>query len=425
MADQYTTTSKQGYGSRLGGAFKGILGGLAIFALSFVLLWWNEGRTVRQTRALEEGAGVVVEADAATVDPALEGQLVHVTGVLTNLETLADGEFGVEADALALRRRVQMYQWVEHTKTSKKVNLGGSETTETTYTYVKEWVDGYEDSSRFAHPEGHGNLAPRYEAAEWFATARLGARDFPAERLAAVGDAEPVTWEAEWQPVDEAAIAAQNAAIDAENEALLAAATDGAVPELKAHVDLEAAKAAAAAKSPKKLAGSFYIGKDPAAPEVGDMRVSYEAVKAHEVSVVAAQKGSTFGAWTAKNGNAIFLQSDGIRTAEEQFAGAKSANKVMAWLLRLVGFVMMMAGLKAVLAPLKVLADVLPFLGSIVGWANGVVAFLVALPLTLVTIGLAWLAYRPMVGIPLLVVAGVLLVMGIVKAAKKKPAAAS
>ena len=423
MADQFTKTTTQGYGSRQGASFKGILGGLAIFVLSFVVLWWNEGRTVRQTRALEEGAGAVVDADASAVDSTLEGKLVHVTGVLTNLETLVDGEFGVEADALALRRQVQMYQWVEHTKTSKKVNLGGSETTETTYTYVKEWVDGYEDSSRFEHPEDHQNPEPRYEAAEWFAQAQLGTYDFPADRLAAVGGAEKIRWEAEWQPVDEAAIAAQNAAIDAENEKLLAAATDDEIPTLKEHVNLELAKAEAAAKSPKKMAGYFYIGKEPSKPEVGDMKVSFEAVKAHEVSVVAAQKGSSFVAWTAKNGNRIFLQSDGAHSAEEQFEGAKSGNKMIAWLLRLVGFLMMMAGIKGVLAPLKVLTDVLPFLGAIVGWANGLIAFLVALPLTLITIGLAWLAYRPLIGIPLLVVAVGLLAVGIAKASKKKAAA--
>ena len=83
---------------------------------------------------------------------------------------------------------------------------------------------------------------------------------------------------------------------------------------------------------------------------------------------------------------------------------------------KVLGFLLMLGGLKTVLAPLRVLGDVLPLLGRIVGWASGVVAFFIALPLTLVTIGLAWVAYRPYVGIPLLVVAGLLLAWGIAKA---------
>jgi UDP-N-acetylmuramyl pentapeptide phosphotransferase/UDP-N-acetylglucosamine-1-phosphate transferase len=53
-----------------------------------------------------------------------------------------------------------------------------------------------------------------------------------------------------------------------------------------------------------------------------------------------------------------------------------------------------------------VLADVLPFLGSVVSVGTGIISFLASLLLTCITISIAWIVYRPVVGICLLVVGG-------------------
>lgn len=80
----------------------------------------------------------------------------------------------------------------------------------------------------------------------------------------------------------------------------------------------------------------------------------------------------------------------------------------------------MMIGLNLILRPLSVVADVLPIAGTIVGAGVGVVAFLVAAPATLLTIAIAWLFYRPLLGITLIVIAVGLTVLlrGKLKAAK-------
>lgn len=427
MSDTYTTTTRQGWGSRLGGSLKGILVGIVMFVASFVLLWWNEGRTVKQTRALNEGGKAVVDVAADRVEAANEGALVHVVGVATNLESLEDAAFGVSADALVLRRHVEMYQWVEHSKTSQKVAMGGAETTTTEYSYEKAWTEGRQASEHFARPEGHENPAQKYESEYWVARAKLGAFDLPGERLLGIGGAERIAWEPEWVPaaervaLREAEIAAAKAGAGAEVEQSAegadgetAAEVSAAASEL-APLSLEAEQALDAAKPLKKVRNGFYYGKNPDVPEVGDLRIEFTEVKARDVSVVAAQQGSGFGAWAAKNGRTIFLMSDGRRSAAEMFESAHSANKLLAWLLRLAGFALMCFGLKGITYPLKVLADVLPFLGSVVGWLMGTASFLVALPLTLLTIGLAWVAYRPLVGVPLLVAAGALAVWGIAR----------
>jgi hypothetical protein len=68
-------------------------------------------------------------------------------------------------------------------------------------------------------------------------------------------------------------------------------------------------------------------------------------------------------------------------------------------------------GLAMVLAPLKVLADVVPPLGRLAGVGVGLVALLVAAVVGMLTVSVAWLAYRPLVGIVLIVAAGGLLLV--------------
>ena len=427
MPDTFTTTTTQGWGSRLGGSFKGLLFGLLLFLVAFPLLWWNEGRTVKQTRALNEGAEAVVEASLDAVDPALEGQLVHVSGLVTNLAPVADSDFGLSVDALVLRREVEMYQWVESQTTSKKVNLGGSETTTTEYSYTREWADPrFSDSSNFAYPEGHQNPAAIAYMPDTMVCrdARIGAYVFPSDHLPGLGNAEPLRWPAEWPPASPAPPPPTQAQ---KTPAAEAPPAPPPPPRPAATPEPAAAEPAPppAQDAPllKKLQNSYYYGKNPAVPEIGDLRITFTLVPPHDISIVAAQRSNTFAEWRAKNGRTLFLVSDGLSTAAEQFESAHRGNKMIAWFLRLGGFLLMVLGIRIFLSPLRVLADVLPFLGRLVGGAGCIVAFLIALPLTLLTIGLAWIAYRPLIGIPLVVGAVLLAVFGLVKA-RKTPAKA-
>ena len=115
------------------------------------------------------------------------------------------------------------------------------------------------------------------------------------------------------------------------------------------------------------------------------------------------------------------MLSDGILSADEMFAAQKARNTMITWLIRLGGFVGMWIGLMMFVRPLKVVADILPFAGNLVEFAGGIVMLLVAGTVSFVTIGIAWLVYRPVLGISLLAVAGGLIYL-IVK--KKKQATA-
>lgn len=109
----------------------------------------------------------------------------------------------------------------------------------------------------------------------------------------------------------------------------------------------------------------------------------------------------------AKAGGTIELLELGTVTAAAMIQQAQERNKFMTWMLRAAGFIVMFVGLLMILKPLPVFADVLPLLGSIVGAGAGVIAFLAAGLLSSITISIAWIFYRPLLGVGLLAVAAV------------------
>lgn len=120
----------------------------------------------------------------------------------------------------------------------------------------------------------------------------------------------------------------------------------------------------------------------------------------------------------AKHGTLAELRV-GTHTAEEMFGQAESANKTLTWALRVAGFVAMLIGLNLLTKPLVVFADFLPIVGNIVGAGLGFIMALLAAIISFVVIALAWLAYRPVLGVGLLAAAGLLIFL-IVKKSRDK-----
>lgn len=137
----YTETTSTSYGQRLAGSAKGMIGGLLVFIIGTGLLWWNEGRTVRTAKAIGDAASHVESvADVSKVDASLNGKLIHASAFADTKDTLTDDLFGVREQAIKLDRKVEYYQWVEHSQRKKRDKVGGGEETITTYTYERRRV---------------------------------------------------------------------------------------------------------------------------------------------------------------------------------------------------------------------------------------------------------------------------------------------
>ena len=370
-----TETTTESWGSRLGGSLRGVLIGLALFVAGFPLLFWNEGNYVKTAKALDEGEGacVAVESNAA-VDPEMNGKLVHMSGRADTKDVLTDEAFGVSATAIKLSREVEMYQWIEDSKTTEKKKLGGSVEKTTVYTYRKDWVGHAIDSSDFKE-QGHENpCAMEFESESTeAANVTFGAFRLSEKQIGRIGASQPYVF-----PTD---FVCRVERVQRQGQTLY-------VPNAETR-------------------GNALNNRNVMAqPRIGDMKVTFRVVYPHDISIVAKQHGDTFVGYTAKTGKKVDLLSDGIRDSAEMFEAARSGNTMITWLVRIAGFLLMFFGLSAVLKPLSVLCDVLPILGDIMEIGTGIVAGLVALVCSLVTIAIAWLFYRPVIGCILLAVAG-------------------
>ena len=380
-----TEVQTESYFSRLGNSFKGIGGGLLLFLIAFPLLFWNEGRAVKRAKALETGAGAVVSVQADKVDPANEGKLVHVTAKADTKDVLTDPLFKISSTAIRLERRVEMYQWKQNESSKTEKQLGGGTKKTTVYTYEKVWSDKPVNSAYFKEA-GHENPGFPFESEKLRANhVTLGdflLNDSLVDRL---GDSRKLPVPADYK---------------------LPAALSGKSDAAYVHVSRKSsAPSQVSQEQPADNAGDAALTE----PAIGDLRISWYAVVPHEVSIVARQTGKTFSAYPVGS-ESILLIADSVQSAEAMFQSAQSANSARTWFLRIAGLVMMYVGLSCVLRPLSVLMDVIPFLGDLIGAGISLISFLIALPCTLVTIAVAWIYYRPLLGIGLLVVAAALIV---------------
>lgn len=163
---------------------------------------------------------------------------------------------------------------------------------------------------------------------------------------------------------------------------------------------------------------------NPGAPEVGDVRITWTYIPdTVAISVASCQMGNTFTPYVAENGYKVDLLQMGTRSKDLMFQAAKDGNTMWTWILRLVGWFMMYIGLGMILKPLSVLGDVLPIIGNILEFGISIISFFVSSIVALVVIAIAWLFYRPLLGIVLLAAAGGLVWLLIKRKKKCVPAA--
>jgi len=90
-------------------------------------------------------------------------------------DEVSDPEFKINAKAIHIDRRVEMYQWEEDQETRAKKKAGGGETRETTHSCQKKWSDDLIRFNDFKRPDGRENLAqmPFKSASSWPTRSRL------------------------------------------------------------------------------------------------------------------------------------------------------------------------------------------------------------------------------------------------------------
>ena len=380
MAYQEVKTTS--YGTRVGNSFKGIGGGILLFIAGTVLLWWNEGRAVKTTKMLNEAEKAYVEMEnPSKIDATLDGELVCATAVATTQDSLIDARFGFGATAISLERAVEYYQWVEHAESKSEDKLGGKQVTTTTYTYTKEWVSSPVPSQDFKDPDYQNKnsvLTIVDSQTQWAQNVSFGAYKLNESLIHCISSREPVAL-----AIDENILKGIDEGISRiqKKDSLSYVHQDG---------------------------NMLYIGRVPSSPEVGDVRITWEKVVPAKVTIISQVNGDTFKPFKAKNGKTFQTLVMGKKDASEIFESEHSSNKMLLWVFRILGILLVITGLKGIFNFLETILKVVPFLANILGWGVGLVCTVVGLVWSLIVIALAWVTYRPVLGISLLVLAAFL-----------------
>jgi hypothetical protein len=372
MPNQFKEVTTTGFGGRILNSIVGVGIGVVLFLCSFVVLYWNEGRFDFSTLAKD---ALPVEARDAEAPSKAGKNLVALTGTASSTEMLND-EMAVEGSKiilksgkyLALQRNVEMYGWKEEKETKTNKNFGGSETTETTYTYKTDWIElpDAAKSKDFAHPEEHQNPVPLVTNDEkrvktitqGLYTLKIGSLELP--------DYTNLTLE-----------------------------------------DQVILPRSGALKS--TLWGSDYIlvGKGTfQEPQVGDVRINYKVVR-YPIAVTSFGRfeQTNLVPYVDKEGHLLYSMYEG--TKDEAVARFHQEYTTALWIFRLVGFLMMAIGLMMFFGPLSTLLDIVPIFGSLSRTLVGIASIVAALVLSAVTILVSMVLHNI---VALIIVLGVLII---------------
>lgn len=148
--------------------------------------------------------------------------------------------------------------------------------------------------------------------------------------------------------------------------------------------------------------------------EIGDVRITFSEVPCTVVSVLAqmAESGDGLVPWRSKQGSGyeVIKLAYGVQSAADMIADAQTSNTVKTWVFRFFGWFLNFIGYNMVTSIISTTADItlnwIPLLGpmatSIINLGVGIANFIMANCTTMIVASIAWIVYRPVLGVSLL-----------------------
>ena len=419
------------YGEKLKNSCCGMGFGFLFFFGFLGIAGWNEYRNVANIQTIKAAREEYKSGTCSPIMSNLEGELVHLTCSITNLDLLGGDDpvlQGVpesERTGLSLKTDMEVYQWSEETSTETKDNkVGGGSTRITTYNYRRRWSTRSPDDINAFHQGGETcksqngdracyNWDPKDES--WWNQAgyQLGsnvvidqsenvkAGDYvlPQSAVSSLGEPEELT----------PSCASGGGGTSTAAPTTVAPSNSSTRRELQTGVTLSCATGSG--NNPVLKNQNLYWQQiDSDGRQIDYLMRSYTIYKATTVSILAEQRGNSFLKWTSPYDDdyGLFIFTDGNKTATEMFDEEEMANKGLTWFLRFFTLVMVVTGLVMITAPLTEIPDIIPVIGPFIGNMIGYMLWAVNCALGCccwsIVVAFTWIAYRPMVAIPLLCV---------------------
>ena len=406
----FTETRTTGYGSRLGNSCMAIPMGIILFLVATALLWWNEGRAVHRAQDIKQVAKTAQSiGDISNANTSLDGQLIHTTGTASTEDILSDDLFGIKTNALAIVRSAEYYQWKENEKHETKDKLGGKQEEIITYTYERDWTADPINSSRFKDPDYQNvnNVIWEIEDMRVIASnVSFGTYILPELFISDIVSKQS-------DNVSPLMISADNPALKQLNENVMKALGDNVRPE--------AAQVKDSLAYVHVFGNQVYIGFNPSKPSIGAIRLTFEQLAPScNISLIAVPTNGTFTTFQAKHDANEYELRVGTWTLDQMIKQANDENATLTWILRILGVIIVIAALKMIFGILVTILKLVPFLASIMNLGVSLVCGVLGFVWSLIVIAIAWIFYRPLLGIALLVIAAGLVYWLVIKGKKQQ-----
>lgn len=335
---------------------------IGVFGLiaGILVIVWNEARAVETTKSLEEAIlSVTAVSPDYPIDKDHIGKLVYLTGIITVQEPLTEVDYGVSVLAVKLKRRVQMYQWIE--EETQNLNSDGN-VIDNSYYYFMEWRDKLIDSTSFSTSAGHWNPKefPIKSQTQINENVKVGNYVLGLDLKEKFGDYIEITSDERPERKD-----------------------------IKLH------------------AGLYYHSHDVWNPEIGDIRIQFSYAGQHGqiVTLVAMlDDTNTLVPFKSKHGLNISILRLGFFSLEEVFVLEHAQNKFVTWLYRGGGWALLYLGCICLTNILRSLIIRSRFLRDLLPTGHSSLKMTVSMSMSLFVTALAWMWYRPMLGVFLIIV---------------------
>lgn len=225
------------------------------------------------------------------------GKVVHIAGPLNTGEPLTEADYNIQVQAVKLRRRVAMYQWVEESfdRVGSHQPQDVMDHDERQYYYTREWKEQLIDSTHFNLRSGHQN--PPF---------------FPIEAKTQIAEHVRI---GEYEINEEIKRSFTN-------YILITSDTRPDIPGVKLH------------------SGFYYHCNDVHEPEVGDVRLQF---------LLAGLEGTTYSLmgqlnesgviepYKSKLGQSVLILKSGELTVDEMLSQEHFTLNVKSWMMRILG----------------------------------------------------------------------------------------
>ncbi|HEY3521032.1 MAG TPA: TMEM43 family protein [Rhodanobacteraceae bacterium] len=273
------------------------IAGAILFLAGLLLVGLTEHADRLRVMGEDALGGFVLSGSEAKPGVASDGQLVFVSGDTQIAKPARDPQFNVSSNAVALVRKVEMFQWHE---------IDGNHRS-----YDQDWVDHPVDASKFAQPAGHENPgAFPFEGTRFDSTdVRVNGFQLGPKLVGEIEGVEDFTPDFRALPPNMAAT-------------------------FQTHE------------------GALITSADPEHPRIGDLRVSWMQIAPKELTVLARAQGGVLAQTQDASGHDLTQVQIGKRSLSDVVPDA-APRPAYAWAIRALAILLAWAGVLLMLARAK------------------------------------------------------------------------